>query len=38
MVKGILEREGEVTHVIAGKLIDCTHNLAELKSKSRDFH
>ncbi|PHJ41786.1 hypothetical protein AK966_04335 [Vibrio sp. PID23_8] len=21
--------EGEVTHVIAGKLIDCTHNLAE---------
>ncbi|MGR5132208.1 error-prone DNA polymerase [Vibrio alfacsensis] len=38
MVKGILEREGEVTHVIAGKLIDCTHNLAELQSKSRDFH
>jgi error-prone DNA polymerase len=38
MVKGILEREGEVTHVIAGKLIDYTHNLAELKSKSRDFH
>ncbi len=38
MVKGILEREGEVTHVIAGKLIDCTHHLAELQSKSRDFH
>jgi error-prone DNA polymerase len=38
MVKGILEREGEVTHVIAGKLIDCTHNLTELQSKSRDFH
>ncbi|MBR9876122.1 MAG: error-prone DNA polymerase, partial [Vibrionaceae bacterium] len=38
MVKGILEREGDVTHVIAGKLIDCTHNLTELQSKSRDFH
>jgi error-prone DNA polymerase len=38
MVKGILEREGEVTHVIAGKLIDCTHNLEALQSKSRDFH
>ncbi|MGY0613826.1 error-prone DNA polymerase [Vibrio sp. FJH11] len=38
MVKGILEKEGEVTHVIAGKLIDCTHHLAELQSKSRDFH
>ncbi len=38
MVKGILEREGDVTHVIAGKLIDCTHHLAALQSKSRDFH
>ncbi|MDF5479267.1 OB-fold nucleic acid binding domain-containing protein, partial [Vibrio parahaemolyticus] len=38
MVKGILEREGEVTHVIAGKLIDCTHYLNNLQSKSRDFH
>ncbi|CAM2862061.1 error-prone DNA polymerase [Vibrio mytili] len=38
MVKGILEREGEVIHVIAGKLIDYTHELAELQSHSRDFH
>lgn len=38
MVKGILEREGEVTHVIAGRLIDLTEHLAELKTKSRDFH
>lgn len=38
MVKGILEREGEVIHVIAGKLIDCTHYLSNLQSKSRDFH
>ncbi|NKF51242.1 DNA polymerase III subunit alpha [Shewanella sp. WXL01] len=37
-VKGILEREGEVVHVIAGKLIDLTHELQSLKTKSRDFH
>ncbi|MDN3679735.1 error-prone DNA polymerase [Vibrio tapetis subsp. quintayensis] len=37
-VKGILEREGEVTHVIAGKLIDLTDNAAKLVTKSRDFH
>lgn len=37
-VKGILEREGEVTHVIAGKLIDLTDNAATLMTKSRDFH
>ncbi|MCW8334706.1 error-prone DNA polymerase [Vibrio paucivorans] len=38
MVKGILEREGEVTHVIAGRLIDLTNKLEGLKSRSRDFH
>jgi len=37
-VKGILEREGEVIHVIAGKLIDLTDRLAELETTSRDFH
>ncbi len=37
-VKGILEREGEVTHVIAGKLIDLTAELTELQTRSRDFH
>ncbi|USD66178.1 error-prone DNA polymerase [Vibrio sp. SCSIO 43136] len=37
-VSGILEREGEVTHVIAGKLTDMTEHLAQFKSKSRDFH
>ncbi|GHG01471.1 error-prone DNA polymerase [Thalassotalea marina] len=37
-VKGMLEREGEVTHVIAGKLIDLTDELATLKTTSRDFH
>jgi error-prone DNA polymerase len=38
MVKGILEREGEVTHIIAGRLIDMTDKLQGLQSKSRDFH
>ncbi|WP_016957873.1 error-prone DNA polymerase [Catenovulum agarivorans] len=37
-VKGILEREGEVIHIIAGKLTDLTSTLAALQSKSRDFH
>ncbi|WP_448547238.1 error-prone DNA polymerase [Thalassotalea fusca] len=38
MVKGILEREGEVTHVIAGKLTDLTNELETLNTQSRDFH
>ncbi|MGD8172229.1 error-prone DNA polymerase [Vibrio sp. TRT 21S02] len=38
VVKGILEREGEVTHVIAGRLMDVTDHLTGLKTKSRDFH
>jgi error-prone DNA polymerase len=38
-VKGILERgDGGVTHIIAGKLIDLSHLLAELTTKSRNFH
>ncbi|MHA2937671.1 error-prone DNA polymerase [Vibrio sp. RC27] len=37
-VKGILEKEGDVMHVIAGKLIDLTDKLASLSSRSRDFH
>jgi error-prone DNA polymerase len=37
-VKGILEREGEVTHIIAGRLIDMTEQLSELKVQSREFH
>ncbi|WP_394239761.1 error-prone DNA polymerase [Vibrio astriarenae] len=38
MVKGILEREGEVTHVIAGRLIDMSDKLGQLNSHSREFH
>ena len=37
-IKGILEREGDVTHVIAGKLTDLSDRLLELKTTSRDFH
>ena len=39
-VKGILERDpdSQVTHIIAVKLIDCSHLLAQLKVSSQDFH
>lgn len=36
-VTGILEREGEVVHVIAGRLRDMTHLMSTLDSTSRDF-
>ncbi|KLN66328.1 error-prone DNA polymerase [Vibrio sp. VPAP30] len=37
-VKGILEKEGDVHHVIAGRLIDMTDKLQGLRSKSHEFH
>ncbi|WP_416308452.1 error-prone DNA polymerase [Neptunicella sp. SCSIO 80796] len=37
-VDGILEREKEVVHVIAGRLTDLTDKLCGFKSASRDFH
>ena len=37
-VNGIIEREGEVIHVIAGKLTDLSNELEDLEIKSRDFH
>ncbi|HVE50308.1 MAG TPA: error-prone DNA polymerase [Casimicrobiaceae bacterium] len=37
-VYGTLEREGEVVHVLAGKLVDLSPLLGELNAKSRDFH
>ncbi|RJX72011.1 DNA polymerase III subunit alpha [Vibrio sinensis] len=37
-VSGILEKEGEVTHVIAGRLEDITDKLTGLQTHSRDFH
>ncbi|MFS1876497.1 error-prone DNA polymerase [Enterovibrio norvegicus] len=37
-VKGILEREGDVVHIIAGRFIDMTSTLDQLLIHSRDFH
>jgi len=37
-VSGICEREGDVCHIIAGKLTDLSHLLADFSTKSRDFH
>ena len=37
-VYGKVEREGEVVHVVAGKLVDMTPMLGSLPTKSRDFH
>ena len=37
-VKGVLEKEQTVTHVIAGRLIDLTFELEMLEVESRDFH
>ncbi|WP_341937162.1 error-prone DNA polymerase [Marinimicrobium sp. C2-29] len=37
-VHGILEREGDVVHVIAGRLTDLSESLERLSPRSRDFH
>lgn len=37
-VVGILEKEGEVIHVIAGRLNDLSHLMSDLDTRSRDFH
>jgi len=37
-VAGIIEREREVVHLIAGRLIDKTPMLGALETRSRDFH
>ena len=38
-VSGILERgDGDVTHIIAGRITDLSHLLEELSTRSRDFH
>ncbi|WP_343222696.1 error-prone DNA polymerase [Marinobacterium ramblicola] len=37
-VDGILEREGELIHVIAGRLTDITPLWGGLNNRSRDFH
>jgi error-prone DNA polymerase len=37
-VHGIVERKGEVVHLVAGKLVDHSHLLGSLRIGSRDFH
>jgi len=37
-VKGVLEREGDIVHVMAGKLSDLSHLINSLPVSSRDFH
>jgi error-prone DNA polymerase len=37
-VHGRVEREGDVVHVLAGRLVDLTPLLGELPTRSRDFH
>ena len=36
-VKGVLEREGDIVHVMAGKLSDLSHLIHSLPVNSRDF-
>ena len=38
VVEGRLQREGEVLHLIAGRLEDHSHLLGRLVTRSRDFH
>ncbi|MHB1352586.1 MAG: OB-fold nucleic acid binding domain-containing protein, partial [Thiobacillus sp.] len=37
-VYGVLERQGEVVHLVAGRLQDLTPLLGRLVTHSRDFH
>jgi len=39
LIKGVVERESEVIHVVAGHISDMSHELHEIAAfKSRDFH
>ena len=37
-VHGVIEREGEVVHLVARRLIDSSAALGRLVTRSRDFH
>ena len=37
-VTGILERDGDVIHIIAGRLFDLSDRINGLNCKSRNFH
>ena len=39
LIKGVVERENEVIHVVSGHISDCSKELHEIAAfKSRDFH
>jgi error-prone DNA polymerase len=38
MVSGIVQQEGNVLHLVAGRLRDLSAWLGELTIRSRDFH
>jgi error-prone DNA polymerase len=38
LIKGTVETEGNVVHVMAGQVIDYSQRLHDLKTSSRDFH
>jgi error-prone DNA polymerase len=37
-VYGVVEREGEVIHIVAQRLVDYSALLGRLQTASRDFH
>jgi error-prone DNA polymerase len=37
-VHGVIERQGDVVHLVAGRLVDHSHLLGRLLTRSRDFH
>jgi len=37
-VKGVLERQGDIVHVMAGRLSDLSHLIQSLPVNSRNFH
>jgi error-prone DNA polymerase len=37
-VQGVIEREGEVVHLVARRLLDYSALLGPLAAASRDFH
>jgi error-prone DNA polymerase len=37
-VKGVLERQGDIVHVMAGKLVDLSHLINSLPVSARNFH
>ena len=38
LIKGVVEREGRVVHLVAGHIEDHSHLMPELLLASRDFH